>query len=390
MSRTYLLTLIFIIPLFLHAQKPEHIYSFATILKPPAWYKQQKELWKKEIEKSQANAYAWYNYYRSTRNAIRTDTTDKRTHEQKMNELGGIIIEMEKAVPASFEYNLCKWMNEGNNLAYIAYLERAEKLGADRTEHLSDVIVWGELERNITKRDKYSLAMFEGKECSPGLMYYNYNVLMGVKENAILLTCGDNDTYPLWMLQAKGIRRDVTVINASLIRVDSYRTKLFKELGIPEWESDEQLAQKNNNMATINARYQKELIAHMAKNTKSLPVYLALTCGELYSHPIADQLYLTGLAYEYSEKSIDNIAWLKRNFEQIYALDYVEKPFFYDISAHYTSLTSFNYVIPMIKLYDHYKVANELDKAERLKKRVLFIVKGRPEENDIKSYFTNP
>ncbi|TAE86868.1 MAG: hypothetical protein EAY81_04980 [Bacteroidetes bacterium] len=390
MSTKYLLAFGIIIPLLLHGQKPEHIYSFATSLKPVDWYKQQKELWKKEIGENQANSYAWYNYYRSSRNAVRTDTTDKRSHEQKANELRSIVEEMGKAVPESFEYNLCKWMNEGNNLAYISYLEQAEKLGEGRTEHLSDLIVWGELERNTTKRDKYSLAMFEGKECSPGLLYYNHNVLMGLKENAIIVTCGDNDTYPLWMLQAKGIRRDVTVINASLIRVDSYRNKLFKELGIQAWESDEQLAKKNPNSVDINTRYEKTLITHLAKNTKSLPVYLVLTCGESYSNPIADQLYLTGLAYEYSEKSIDNIAWLKRNFEQVYTLDYIEKSFFYDISAYYTNLTTFNYVVPMVKLYDHYKTANELDKAERIKKRVLFIVKGRAEENDIKNYFTNP
>lgn len=386
MNRKYLWTLLLLVPLLLHAQKPEHIYSFATCLKSPSWYKQQQQLWKQEITKTPTNAYAWYNYYRSTRNAIRTDTTDKRTHEQKVKELNTLVEEMAVAVPSSFEYNLCKWMNEGNNMKFISYLEQAEKLGEGRFEHLPDLIVWGEMERNLTKRDKYSMEIFESKEYSPGLMYYNHNVLAGLKENAIVLTCGDNDTYPLWILQARGIRRDVTVINASLIMVDSYRTKLFKELGIGDWEGDEKYMEGKTNTEEINQRYQKKLIAHLAKNNKHFSVYLALTCGESYSQPIADQLYLTGLAYEYSEKPIDNIAWLKRNFEQVYALDYIEKSFFYDISAYYTSLTNNNYVIPMIKLYDHYKLADDLAQAERLKKRILFIVKGRPEEADVKNY----
>jgi hypothetical protein len=66
---------------------------------------------------------------------------------------------------------------------------------------------------------------------SPGLLYYNYNTLSGLKPNAIVLTFGDNDTYPLWLLQAKGIRTDVTVINVYLFLIDDYRNKVMKELG---------------------------------------------------------------------------------------------------------------------------------------------------------------
>ncbi len=368
-------------------EKPAPILGFAIELKPTDWYLKQQQLWKQTLDKDKNNASAWYNYYRVSRNLSRLNPADTRSKDAKDSALKDLVDEMEKNVPQSYEFNLCKWMTGGNSLEYKKYLLKAIELGEGRTEYLPDAVILYEQERNHKKKAEFLQKWLDLGAYSPGLLYYNYNVLIGLEPNAILITNGDNDTYPIWLLQQRGIRKDVTLLNTSLLYLDGYRNTMFAELGLKPFEPFKKpFPITMEEYQAGEKRMRTEMLDILSQNKYKSPVYIAVTCGDLYAQENQNNFYLTGLCYQYSKTNIDNVALLRKNFELNYALDYLDKDFYFDLSSYYAKESNMNYVVPMVKLWEHYKLCGETSKADKIKLQILSIVKGREEEKETADY----
>ncbi|PKP01335.1 MAG: hypothetical protein CVU11_15550 [Bacteroidetes bacterium HGW-Bacteroidetes-6] len=342
------------------AQKPETIVSFVIEEHECDWYKTQADLWKKETEKNNKNADAWMNYYKATRYSdMMCAENQYKLSEESYKKLNDILVEMEKAVPESYEYNYLMFYNGGNDPAKNKYLLKAYEIDQERSEIYSSLIVYDEINGKYADKKKILEKQQQKQPYSTGLMAWNYNALFPLEKNAIVLTGGDNDTYMKWALQdVNGIRQDVQVINMSLILVEDYRKRLFEEAGIAPF--------KTKVDSTNYMNYTGLIIEHICKNSGNRPVYISNTMSESNYSSLKDSLYLEGLVYKYSGGRYDNVAVIRKNYEQVFLLDYIKAPLLSDVSQSIVNRSNLNYIPAFLQLYDHYKLSGDNDKANKL------------------------
>ena len=133
--------------------------------------------------------------------------------------------------------------------------------------------------------------------------HYGSNMLSFLEPNAILITNGDNDTFPLWYLQeVEGLRTDVEVVNLSLIQVNWY-VKQLKEADVamsftydeiermhPYWVRDPETGEPK--LITL-----KDIVMHdiIRETRDSRPIYFAVTVDDFLGY--YNNLQLEGMVF---------------------------------------------------------------------------------------------
>jgi tetratricopeptide (TPR) repeat protein len=127
------------------------------------------------------------------------------------------------------------------NLEALSLLERAVELDPSYTDPWFALVIHY-LERG--EQEKMNVALrkiLEAGVIADEVMDFSYNMLAGMEKDAILVTNGDNDTYPGWILtQIVGYRPDVHLVNVSLLNTDWYPHTLETE-GIPNLATSKSL-----------------------------------------------------------------------------------------------------------------------------------------------------
>lgn len=107
---------------------------------------------------------------------------------------------------------------------------------------------------------------------------FGTNILAGASDGAVILTNGDNDTFPPLAAQAKdGFRRDVRIVNVSLLNLKWY-IRAVRDAGAPIPLKDAEVeALQPKGDETISAQVQKVMCAEIARLGWRVPLYYSVT-----------------------------------------------------------------------------------------------------------------
>ena len=247
---------------------------------------------------------------------------------------------------------------------------------------------------------------------------YSYNMLQTCEPNAILITNGDNDTFPLWYLQeVDSIRRDIRIVNLSLLNTDWYIQQLrdldpkvpigvsdaeLSKLGLVPWKkrqvtlnvpqsAGENFAREFQNKyqgisitvpekitfevkPTLNTPYgsvlrvQDYMILRIINNNKwRKPIYFAVTVAkknmlsELQEYLRMDGLALKLVPYKNWKISPENI---ERNLTEVYQYRGLQDPSVY-YDRNILGLLQ-NYRTAYLQVSEYYARTKDMEKVKSL------------------------
>ena len=362
-----------------HAQapRPQTVYRLIYQAKPNQWYQKQAALWEAEVKKNPKNPQAWRNYYFATRYAWPKERTP-RAFKAKNEKMEKIIKGMEKEIRGTYEYYFIKYFHYSPyKKAKIEWLEKAYQLQPQNPETYYSFLTYYALHLQKDQFKQFAENLYSSKDIAPALLWYNYNTLMSCAPNSILITNGDNDTFPVWVLQqVKNIRPDVLVLNVNLIR--GYPDYLKKLLADKNISIDPEKLPKNNIQTFL-----KELIQSIRAKAPETKIHLALTLNPAIFKNFEDRLYLVGLCYQFSAEDMDNLAILKNNITKKLMLDYLRLSWYdEDYSANrMIDQINLNYAVIFMRLADHLALSGQADEANYWRDFALYLAQKANDKN---------
>jgi formylglycine-generating enzyme required for sulfatase activity len=275
---------------------------------------------------------AWFHYYKTARYSNRFGSGGY--------DLTAILAQAQSTLdPEGFVWNYLTFVEDQDLVTRWPKLFRAHAADPDRHEAYTSLIAYYTIENKLALKYETLRKLHLAEPIPNGVMEYNYNQLQSVAQNGILITHGDADTYPTWLLQsAYKVRTDVLVVNLPvLIGYENYQKHVKAALGM-----DKLFANHPFDAAGLLEQL----------TTQERPIFFASTGQHHLSKLPADRLYLTGLTLQYSTSKVDNIGLLAKNYTDNWRLESLTLPLVDSPAQAVADQLNQNYLPALLELYD--------------------------------------
>ncbi|WP_462249875.1 formylglycine-generating enzyme family protein [Ekhidna sp.] len=318
--------------------KPEDVPSKITELRTNKWYREILLSWKDYLEVNPEYEEGWVNYYKASKYAGKPD-----------NLLDEIVNEVKERFPNTFTSHYITFHQHGWDENGIIQLEQALDLDKSGVRALEDRLALSYL-KNDQDKSEISKKVFDEGLIHSSTLNYNYNLLMSVSDNGILITDAIHTTIPIWVLQdVMGVRKDVSVLNLELASDESYVTNVLEE---------------KNLQASVDDLMSVENQAE---------VFYALTLPRKRLENLENNLYVIGLASTNGDKSFNHFEILRENIEDRFLLDYLTIDFNGEPKYATGNVLSSNYIVPLLLLKEFYDNLNNDQRSEEIRDQILSI-----------------
>jgi hypothetical protein len=211
-------------------ERPEKIVSLRQVMYDSTTYAKLAQLWERyyEVYPSE-DAYAnWMYAARYAELGNYRSMLEKGVEKYPSNPVLLYLVGKDKT---SMPGNL-----EGRQL-----MERAAALDPSYMDPWHGLVIEYLAQGDRENADAALRRLLNGRAVEDEIMDFSYNMIASMDTNAIVITNGDNDTYPGWILtRIIRFRPDVNIVNRSLLNTDWYAREVVKE-GVPAFITQAEL-----------------------------------------------------------------------------------------------------------------------------------------------------
>jgi hypothetical protein len=146
-----------------------------------------------------------------------------RISAEKQKQLDQVVDKLAQMNTRSFEYHYASYLLNRFDTAAGSHLLEAYRLAPAHKELLPELTLFYEAKGEPQQQLRYCKLIQQQNLYDPYLYSYARNLLKSVEPGAFLITRGEWDTQPLWVLQkVQGVRTDVTILQMELLHQERY------------------------------------------------------------------------------------------------------------------------------------------------------------------------